>query len=104
MVQPTIEETRLSTKQAIQTYREGARITDVDALVVEDLSVYYETDSGTVKACDDVTFTLKQGERFALVGESGSGKTTLAHALADPQLEFSDFERMVEEKSRQGNA
>jgi len=25
----------------------------------------------------------------------------LAHALADPQLEFSDFERMVEEKSRQ---
>ncbi|SVA96689.1 uncharacterized protein METZ01_LOCUS149543, partial [marine metagenome] len=34
-----------------------------------------------VKACDDVTFTLKQGERFALVGESGSGKTTLAMAL-----------------------
>jgi peptide/nickel transport system ATP-binding protein len=34
-----------------------------------------------VKACDDVTFTLKQGERFALVGESGSGKTTLAMGL-----------------------
>ena len=81
MVQPTIEETRLSTEQAIQTYRAGARITDADALVVEDLSVYYETDTGTVKACDDVTFTLKQGERFALVGESGSGKTTLAMAL-----------------------
>lgn len=81
MVQPTIEETRLSTEQAIQTYREGARITDADALVVEDFSVYYETDSGTVKACDDVTFTLKQGERFALVGESGSGKTTLAMGL-----------------------
>ena len=28
----------------------------------------------------------------------------LAHALADPALEFQDFERMVEEKSRQGNA
>ena len=81
MVQPTIEETRLSTEQAIQTYREGARITDIDALVVDDLSVYYETDDGTVKACDDVTFTLKQGERFALVGESGSGKSTLAMAL-----------------------
>ena len=81
MVQPTIEETRLSTEQAIQTYREGARITDADALVVEDLSGYYETDSGTVKACDGVTFSLKQGERFALVGESGSGKTTLAMAL-----------------------
>lgn len=81
MVQPTIEETRLSTEQAIQTYREGARITDVDALIVEGLSVYYETDAGTVKACDDVSFVLKQGERFALVGESGSGKTTLAMGL-----------------------
>ncbi|NQW19291.1 MAG: ABC transporter ATP-binding protein [Chloroflexi bacterium] len=81
MVQPTNEETRLSTEQAIQTYREGARITDVDALVVENFSVFYETESGTVKACDDVSFTLKQGERFALVGESGSGKTTLAMGL-----------------------
>lgn len=81
MVQPTIEETGLSTEQAIKTYREGARITDVDTLVVEGLSVYYETESGTVKAVDDVSFTLKQGERFALVGESGSGKTTLAMAL-----------------------
>ncbi|MEE8047002.1 MAG: ABC transporter ATP-binding protein [Dehalococcoidia bacterium] len=71
----------MSTEQAIQTYREGARISDVDALVVDGLSVYYETEGGTVKACDDVTFTLKQGERFALVGESGSGKTTLAMAL-----------------------
>tara|TARA_B110000196_G_scaffold56868_1_gene47113 strand:- start:231 stop:1265 length:1035 start_codon:yes stop_codon:yes gene_type:complete len=71
----------LSTEQAIQTYRTDARITDVDALVVDGFSVYYETDSGTVKACDDVTFTLKQGERFALVGESGSGKTTLAMGL-----------------------
>jgi len=71
----------LSTEQAIKTYREGARITDVDTLVVEGLSVYYETESGTVKAVDDVSFTLKQGERFALVGESGSGKTTLAMAL-----------------------
>lgn len=71
----------MSTEQAIKTYREGARITDVDLLVVEGLSVYYETESGTVKAVDDVSFTLKQGERFALVGESGSGKTTLAMAL-----------------------
>ena len=81
MVQPPVEETCLSTEQAIETYREGARITDVDSLIVDGLSVYYETESGTVKAVDDVSFTLKQGERFALVGESGSGKTTLAMAL-----------------------
>ncbi len=71
----------MSTEQAITTYRADARISDKDALVVEGFSVYYETDAGTVKACDDVTFTLKQGERFALVGESGSGKTTLAMGL-----------------------
>ena len=81
MVQSAIEETRLSTEQAIKTYRADARISDIDTLVVEDLSVYYETDAGTVKAVDGVSFTLKQGERFALVGESGSGKTTLAMAL-----------------------
>ncbi|WP_342823498.1 ABC transporter ATP-binding protein [Candidatus Lucifugimonas marina] len=71
----------MSTEQAIQTYRTDARISDVDALVVKDFSVHYETDAGTVKACENVSFTLKQGERFALVGESGSGKTTLAMGL-----------------------
>ncbi len=53
-----------------------------DALLeVENLKVYYDTDAGQVKAVDDVTFTLKRGERMGLVGESGSGKTTMAMAL-----------------------
>jgi peptide/nickel transport system ATP-binding protein len=51
------------------------------ALRVEDLSVYYETKRGTVKAVDHVSFTLAPGERFGLVGESGSGKSTIAQAL-----------------------
>ena len=50
-------------------------------LVVENLKVYYDTDAGQVKAVDDVSFTLKRGERMGLVGESGSGKTTMAMAL-----------------------
>ena len=36
---------------------------------------------GWVKAVDDVSFSVKQGETLALVGESGCGKTTTAKLL-----------------------
>ena len=34
-----------------------------------------------VKAVDDVSFTIKEGETLGLVGESGCGKTTVGHTL-----------------------
>jgi peptide/nickel transport system ATP-binding protein len=36
---------------------------------------------GQVKAVDDVTFFLNQGETLSLVGESGCGKTTVARCI-----------------------
>lgn len=36
---------------------------------------------GYVKAVDDISFTIKQGETLGLVGESGCGKTTVGRSL-----------------------
>jgi len=36
---------------------------------------------GQVRAVDDVSFTVRQGETLALVGESGCGKTTTARCI-----------------------
>ena len=37
--------------------------------------------TGHVRAVDDVTFTIRQGETLALVGESGCGKTTTSRCI-----------------------
>ncbi len=49
---------------------------------VNNLKIYYDLPQGTVKAVDDVSFTINKGEIFGIAGESGSGKSTLALAIA----------------------
>ena len=41
----------------------------------------FTSKSSIVKAADDVSFSLKEGEVFVLAGESGSGKSTIARLI-----------------------
>lgn len=54
---------------------------NTDVLRVNGLVVHYHTPQGAVKAADNISFSLRAGERLGLAGESGSGKSTLALAI-----------------------
>lgn len=50
-------------------------------LELENVSKEYRTGSVTVKALQDATFTLEDGEFAVVLGSSGAGKTTLLNLL-----------------------
>ena len=48
---------------------------------VKHLKQYFGTKKNVVKAIDDISFDIYEGETFGIVGESGSGKSTTGRAL-----------------------
>lgn len=50
-------------------------------LDIKNLTVYYETVDGVVRAVENLNLTLDEGMTLGLVGETGAGKTTAMKAI-----------------------
>ena len=50
-------------------------------LFVQNLNTSYDSDKGPVKAVQDVSFSIEQGESVGIAGESACGKSTLGLSL-----------------------
>ena len=69
-------------------YNDNQKMNTKNLIEVDHLVKYYPVYGGVfrhevaqVKAVDDVSFNIKEGETLGLVGESGCGKTTVGHTL-----------------------
>ena len=53
----------------------------MEILKIEHLTKTYGTGENTVRAVDDISFSVEKGEFLAIIGPSGSGKSTLLHII-----------------------
>jgi peptide/nickel transport system ATP-binding protein len=70
-----------NTSTAVNSVDRAAANKQVNVLEVKDLSVEFTTRHGTLKALNEVSFTIAAGEVVGVVGESGAGKSLTGAAI-----------------------
>ncbi|MBX3118813.1 MAG: ABC transporter ATP-binding protein [Fimbriimonadaceae bacterium] len=60
---------------------DAAEMFEGPVVEIKGVTVEFDSPGGIIRAMDDVSLTVEQGETVAVVGESGCGKTTLARAV-----------------------
>lgn len=70
---------------------------------IDNLSVSFVTDAGSIKAVDGVSFNIPRGKVVGVVGESGSGKSVTARSLIRLLPETATTQGAVVLSSREGN-
>ncbi len=53
-------------------------------LELENVSIFY----GDKTACDNVTFTIEQGDRISLMGKNGSGKSSIIKLICGEEINY----------------
>jgi oligopeptide/dipeptide ABC transporter ATP-binding protein len=81
-----LEKSELKLQKAIELHKksQSEEIRSVGnniILDVEDLTTYFYTEEGIVKAVEGVSFKIKEGETLGLVGETGCGKSVTALSI-----------------------
>lgn len=81
LVHPMARELKLETPRDL-IQRQAAPVPDEIILIVNCVSKQFSNRFGATVAANNVSFSVRKGEIFALVGESGSGKTTLGKMIS----------------------
>lgn len=73
-------------------------------LEIRDLCTEFKTEEETVKAVDNITFTVNKGETIGIVGESGSGKSvtslSVMRLIPNPPGKITNGEMLFHSKSK----
>lgn len=77
----TSQAKRVTSEYAVQRKRRTAEIGELPLLEVKNLSTYFFTRAGVVKAVDGVSLKVYRGQVLCLVGESGCGKSMTALSI-----------------------